>query len=466
MPFSAFLVLWLLSRAKVLVPLVVTLALSALSQASHAAGYTFVNCQGPGTYANGQFAPVAASCPGGTFASIADAGTAFRSPLVAWANSGDWGAACNGKNTIYPPTFDGLNLSVRATLCHSPQGIAVYFDRYYGASLSGDGGVPPQTACPAAGSSAGAYQEGGLSAPTLGDATYCRDMWGSGSSNPQAFCAIKVHYELAFVQSGSGTSTVWGRNGTGTYTGATCTQGDGGLSPARSVPNTSTNTASSAPCPKGYYYGQVNGVDKCVAPDPGLTVTKSSSGTSTTTTSSPSTGTQTTAITAETTCQGDTCTTVTSTTVITVAAGGGTTSSTTSSTTSEGKGDFCSKKPNDVACLGTGGDEGTAADSALPGQPSLYTKVYPDGLSGVWAEKKAQLTSSPLLSLAGSLMPTIAPTGTCPSWLIDLNFGVVGPVVLDFGLRDVSPPCSIWPLAASIVIVSALLLARALIFGG
>lgn len=458
MPFSGL----LFCRCFLLV--VAPFVLALFSQSAHAAGVTFVSCQGPGTYANGQFAPVAASCPGGTFATIGDAGIAFRAPLVAWANSGDWGSACNGKNTIYQPTYDGQNISVRATLCHSPQGIAVYFDRYYGATVTG-GTAPAQAGCPAPGTVGDNIQEGGLSSPDLGTKQFCEPT--SASNTQAAGCLIEVKFDMAFgLDRTADGAIIWGRNGSSKYTGATCTPGSGGVGPVSSTPNTGTTTAAPAPCPKGYYYGQVNGVDKCIAPDPGVTVTKSTSGTNTTTTSNPSTGTQTTAITAETTCTGETCTTITSTTIITQAPGGGTSSSTTSSSTSEGKGDFCTKKPKDVACVGGGGDEGTAADSALPGQPSLYEKKYPDGLSGVWAEKKEQLTSSPLLALAGSLMPTIAPTGTCPSWMIDLSFGTVGPVVLDFGQHDFAPPCSIWPLAASIVIVSALLLARALIFGG
>lgn len=102
-----------------------------------------------------------------------------------------------------------------------------------------------------------------------------------------------------------------------------------------------------------------------------------------------------------------------------------------------------------------------ATDSPLPDVPTLYTKKYPDGLEGVWQQKKDQLKNSPLLQLTNSLMPSIGTGGTCPSFMIPLDVGI-----RDFGVHDVAPPCYVWDWAKVIVIVSALLLARALIFGG
>lgn len=102
-----------------------------------------------------------------------------------------------------------------------------------------------------------------------------------------------------------------------------------------------------------------------------------------------------------------------------------------------------------------------ATDTPLPDVPALYTKKYPDGLEGVWQQKKDQLKNSPLLQLTNSLMPSIGTGGTCPSFMIPLDVGI-----RDFGVHDVAPPCYVWDWAKVIVIVSALLLARALIFGG
>ena len=106
-------------------------------------------------------------------------------------------------------------------------------------------------------------------------------------------------------------------------------------------------------------------------------------------------------------------------------------------------------------------DYGTANDTVLPNQPKLYTPKYPNGLVDVWANKKAEMMASPLSRLVGSLMPSVVSGGACPSWMLSLNFGFK-----DFGSHDVAPPCWVWDFGKIIVILSALLLARALIFGG
>lgn len=103
----------------------------------------------------------------------------------------------------------------------------------------------------------------------------------------------------------------------------------------------------------------------------------------------------------------------------------------------------------------------SASDTPLPDQPKLYTPKYPDGLIGVWTAKKAALMTSPLLNLVSGLMPSVPDGGSCPTWMLSLDVGIA-----DFGVHDVAPPCWIWGFAKVVVIVSALLLARALIFGG
>jgi len=101
-------------------------------------------------------------------------------------------------------------------------------------------------------------------------------------------------------------------------------------------------------------------------------------------------------------------------------------------------------------------------DTPLPAQPKLYTPKYPNGLEGVWTQQKAALNATPLATLAGKLMPRVGNSGTCPVMNIDLSLAVWA----DFGVRDVAPPCYVWDWARLIVLVGALLLARALIFGG
>jgi hypothetical protein len=107
-------------------------------------------------------------------------------------------------------------------------------------------------------------------------------------------------------------------------------------------------------------------------------------------------------------------------------------------------------------------DDGPPTDSALPPVPNLYDRKYPNGMEGVWNQYKDQIKGTPIGSLAQKLMPTVSDGGTCPSWPLNLNLSQWAA----FGVHDVAPPCSIWGVAKAILILSALLLARALIFGG
>lgn len=83
-------------------------------------------------------------------------------------------------------------------------------------------------------------------------------------------------------------------------------------------------------------------------------------------------------------------------------------------------------------------------------------------MEGVWNTYKDQLKNTSLGTLASKLMPNIPDGGTCPQWPINLDMAQWAA----FGTHDVAPPCYIWGIAKAILVVSALLLARALIFGG
>ncbi len=103
----------------------------------------------------------------------------------------------------------------------------------------------------------------------------------------------------------------------------------------------------------------------------------------------------------------------------------------------------------------------SASDTPLGDLPVLYKPKYPNGLTGVWSDQKSALMGTPLLSLTSSMMPTITGSGAYPSFPVSV---VIGP--WDFGTYDVSPPPLVWDFLKVCVIVSALFLARALIFGG
>ena len=104
---------------------------------------------------------------------------------------------------------------------------------------------------------------------------------------------------------------------------------------------------------------------------------------------------------------------------------------------------------------------GAISDAALPAPPVLYVPKYATGLVGVWNTGKASLLATPLGSLTAQLMPAGFASGTCPTFMLPVNVGF-----RDFGTFDVAPPCWVWDFGKAIIIISALLLARALIFGG
>jgi len=106
-------------------------------------------------------------------------------------------------------------------------------------------------------------------------------------------------------------------------------------------------------------------------------------------------------------------------------------------------------------------DTGTPTDTALPAQPELYTPEYPEGLKGVWNAKKAELEGLPILDLLDDMMPNVAGSGSCPSWTIDMDMYIV-----DYGSHVIAIPCWVWDFGKVVIICSALLLSRRLIFGG
>lgn len=106
--------------------------------------------------------------------------------------------------------------------------------------------------------------------------------------------------------------------------------------------------------------------------------------------------------------------------------------------------------------------EDPAVDTPLGDIPKLYERKYPDGIVGIWNDKSQQIKETPLATFVQTLMPTGFVSGTCPSWTIDLSLAQWA----DMGTHVVEAPCWVWGVAKTIVIISALLLARSLIFGG
>ncbi|MGE8227498.1 MAG: hypothetical protein ACN6RK_17085, partial [Stenotrophomonas sp.] len=279
----------------------------------------------------------------------------------------------------------------------------------------------------------------------------------------------------------------WYTTGTGSYAGSTCDPNViNKLNEGKEDEKEVTPPDSKDPGKCNGQAGTVNGKDVCLpwsgAEGDNKSETKQNPDGSTTKTDT------------KTTCTGNSCTTTTTTTG--KDSSGNTTGTTTTSTTTT-KDDYCSRNSGSSVCgaldptkkpgTGTGGGSGSGSGSGscegtdcedndgptLPGkpafgkfgapeQPKLYTTKYPDGIAGVWSAKTAEIKSAPIANLVGDLMPKVADGGTPPTWIIDLDMGGIG----NFGQRDISPPSWLWGVLKAITILSALLLARRLVFGG
>lgn len=127
-------------------------------------------------------------------------------------------------------------------------------------------------------------------------------------------------------------------------------------------------------------------------------------------------------------------------------------SNSTGSGAAAGEGGDCD--PSKTACGGPGkfGENG-----------NLYEKKYPNGLDGLLTAKYNDLKSKPVFGLVSQLAPSNLPnSGQCPTWSFSSNIGPKMP----FGGGQFAPPCWVFDAIKIILLVTALLTARRLIFGG
>lgn len=106
--------------------------------------------------------------------------------------------------------------------------------------------------------------------------------------------------------------------------------------------------------------------------------------------------------------------------------------------------------------------EDPPTDTPFGDIPELYKQKYPEGISGVINQKMEALRATPLFRLPSMLMPDLPNSGSCPSWQIDLGLASWA----DMGTHTIQAPCMVWDFGKVIILISALLLARRLIFGG
>lgn len=278
--------------------------------------------------------------------------------------------------------------------------------------------------------------------------------------------------------------TLW--KGMGTLTGGTCISG----TPTEpSAPDDPPPAEKSDPVDNrcAGQTGTVNGNTVCIP-------ASSATGVDWTGTTTNSDGTKTEGKTT-TTCSNGVCE---STTVTTNKDANGNTTGTTTKTDTVSQSDYCAKTKNKDGMLcaavnanpvpgkdnqsgGSGGGGGSCTGSDCsdttapppPGRPGfpgatasnfgvLYVAKYPDGPVKLWADKSAQLKTSGLVTLASNLMPKVVDGGVAPSWVVDFDFGPLG----SLGSRDLAPEPWLWDVIRAITLLSALILARRLIFGG
>lgn len=179
-------------------------------------------------------------------------------------------------------------------------------------------------------------------------------------------------------------------------------------------------------------------------------------GPSTTTTKQTPSGTETTVsnTTYNITYQGDTIHIDASTVETTTHADGSVTTTTTTTTGS----------PSPAEETGPEAEEegATVVDPELPPIPELYERKYPEGMVGVWNDKREGLEQSPFFQMIGKLAPSNLGDGGCPSWSLPLSLEGWAP----YGSHTLQAPCWVWTALRSLMIIGALFVARRLIFGG
>lgn len=104
--------------------------------------------------------------------------------------------------------------------------------------------------------------------------------------------------------------------------------------------------------------------------------------------------------------------------------------------------------------------EYTFNDSPMPEVPSFYTQKYPDGLSGVWDDAKADFEQSEFMNFLHSFVPSFS--GTCPTWSMSFSIGNMA----SLGSHDFANLCYVFDFIKVCMLLGAVFLSRALIFGG
>lgn len=99
-------------------------------------------------------------------------------------------------------------------------------------------------------------------------------------------------------------------------------------------------------------------------------------------------------------------------------------------------------------------------DTDFPGVEPFYEQKYPDGLEGVWNQKRQEFEDSEFISFLNGFVPSFS--GTCPVVGIPLN---IAPWA-NYGYGTFDNLCNIFDLVKVIMLVTAMFMCRRIIFGG
>jgi hypothetical protein len=107
-------------------------------------------------------------------------------------------------------------------------------------------------------------------------------------------------------------------------------------------------------------------------------------------------------------------------------------------------------------------DEGAIeySDADMPEVEPFYQQKYPDGLAGVWHSVSSNIENSAFLAFLSSFVPNFS--GSCPTFSLQFNIASWA----NYGTISFWNMCWIFEFIKTVLIVSAVFLARALTFGG
>lgn len=102
----------------------------------------------------------------------------------------------------------------------------------------------------------------------------------------------------------------------------------------------------------------------------------------------------------------------------------------------------------------------TYNDSALPAVEPFYTQKYPDGFQGVWNSAKNDFDNSAFVSFLKSFIPSFS--GSCPAFSLSFNISSWA----NYGVQNFSSLCYVLDFVKACIMLGALFLCRAIVFGG